>query len=148
MVSREFVVTKGSVGFVPSIVSGVVCGSAARHHASMNATVVGEDLVELEYFMEWPPSPPSTTATAASKTRATALETLRSELHRLSGVVRVTGAAFAQLQSWPTGTSQSLHPADALAADEATIVQLLRDTADPLPIAPGEWQGPRVGLLG
>ena len=77
----------------------------------------------------------------------TALETLRSELHRLSGVVRVTGAAFAQLQSWPTGTSQSLHPADALAADEATIVQLLRDTADPLPIAPGEWQGPRVGLL-
>ena len=48
----------------------------------------------------------------------------------------------------PTGTSQSLHPADALAADEATIVQLLRDTAGPLPIAPGEWQGPRVGLLG
>eukprot|EP00900_Chrysochromulina_parva_P016459 jgi/Chrpa1/24814/Chrysochromulina_OHIO_Genome00028132-RA len=28
------------------------------------------------------------------------------------------------------------------AADEATIEQLLRDTADPLPIAPGEWQGP------
>ena len=98
----------------------------------------------------------STTATATFadreggglETRATALVTLRSELHRLSGVVRVTGAAFAQLQSWPTGTSQSLHPADALAADEATIVQLLRDTADPLPIAPGEWQGPRVGLLG
>ena len=82
------------------------------------------------------------------ETLGTALETLRSDLHRLSGVVRVTGAAFAQLQSWPTGTSQSLHPADALAADEATIVQLLRDTADPLPIAPGEWQGPRVGLLG
>ena len=53
----------------------------------------------------------------------TALETLHSELHRLSGVVRVTGAAFAQLQSWPTGTSQSLHPADALAADEATVLQ-------------------------
>ena len=34
------------------------------------------------------------------------------------------------------------------AADEATIVQLLRDTANPLPLAPGEWQGPRVGLLG
>ena len=78
----------------------------------------------------------------------TALETLRSVLHRLSGVVRVTGAGFAQLQSSPTGTSQSLHPADALAADEATIVQLMRDTADLLPIAPGEWQGPRVGLLG
>ena len=28
------------------------------------------------------------------------------------------------------------------AADEATIEQLLRDTAGPLPIAPGEWQGP------
>ena len=28
------------------------------------------------------------------------------------------------------------------AADEAAIEQLLRDTADPLPIAPGEWQGP------
>ena len=34
------------------------------------------------------------------------------------------------------------------AADEATIEQLLRDTADPLPLAPGEWQGPRAGLLG
>jgi hypothetical protein len=34
------------------------------------------------------------------------------------------------------------------AADEAAIEQLLRDTADPLPIAPGEWQGPRAGLLG
>ena len=31
------------------------------------------------------------------------------------------------------------------AADEATIEQLLRDTADPLPIGPGEWQGPRAG---
>ena len=124
-----------------------VASSATSCEPSAVSTALHENLVELEYFMEWPPSPPSTTATAASKTRATALETLRSELHRLSGVVRVTGAAFAQLQSWPTGTSQSLHPADALAADEATIVQLLRDTADPLPIAPGEWQGPRVGLL-
>ena len=94
------------------------------------------------------PALASTTATAAFADReGGGLETLHSELHRLSGVVRVTGAAFAQLQSWPTGTSQSLHPADALAADEATIVQLLRDTADQLPIAPGEWQGPRVGLL-
>jgi hypothetical protein len=33
------------------------------------------------------------------------------------------------------------------AADEATFEQLLRNTADPLPIlkAPGEWQGPRAG---
>ena len=54
VVSREFVVTKGSAGFVPSIVSGVVCGSAARHHASMNATVVGEDLVELEIVRSQP----------------------------------------------------------------------------------------------
>ena len=46
------------------------------------------------------------------------------------------------------GTSQSLHPADALAADKTIIEQLLRDTADPLPVAPGEWQGPRVGALG
>jgi hypothetical protein len=34
------------------------------------------------------------------------------------------------------------------AADEAAMEQLLRDTADPLPIAPGEWQGPRASLLG
>jgi hypothetical protein len=42
------VVTNGSAGFVSAVVSGVVRGFAARHHASMNATVVGEDLVELE----------------------------------------------------------------------------------------------------
>jgi hypothetical protein len=54
------VVTNGSAGVVSGVVSGfvsgvvsgvdsgVVRGFAARHHASMNATVVGEDLVELE----------------------------------------------------------------------------------------------------
>ena len=39
-------------------------------------------------------------------------------------------------------SSSAAATASRQAADEATIEQLLRDTADPLPIAPGEWQGP------
>ena len=90
-----------------------VASSATSCEPSAASTALREDLVELEYFVER--APPSTTATAASadkeggglETLGPALETLRSDLHRLSGVVRVTGAAFAQLQSSPKTTPAS-----------------------------------------
>ena len=99
--------------------------SDAQHGASAAASCepsaaskpLREDLVELEYMVERPPSPPSTISATASadreggglETLGTALETLRSDLHRLSGVVRVTGAAFSQLQSSPKATPASSH---------------------------------------